>query len=162
MLSVVQEFLKATSPASVEEVPLLMNLVSNQHSPLLAAQQYLGGLLVGRENKRLQVLYKSLDCDSVEAFDEQSSDKFSGQVRTLQRMVLLASSWVQVRHFDKLQQAPFSLVTLADARAHENDRRAVKVHWDSTPSCCLRPGMARGLKLRGVDAEALQSPEKLG
>ena len=79
------------------------------------------------------------------------------QVRGLRRLVMLAISWVQRRHSDGLTQLPFSLCKLADTNVCQTQKTAMMNEWDATPACCLRPGLARSLKSRGIRGEDLAS-----
>ncbi|CAE7268084.1 unnamed protein product [Symbiodinium sp. CCMP2592] len=151
-------FLRSTSTATVKAAPLLMDMVLASCSPLLASQQYLSSLLFGVDNARLCLLYEADGYSELEAFEEAEPMK----VRTLRRMVLLVTSWIQVRHCDKLEAPPFNLVAVADGRADEATTASVLRKWDDTPACCLRPGMARTLKERGVCGEDFRSSEKHG
>ena len=139
------EFLKYNDSALASATATLVELANPRRSPLIAATQYLSSLLFA-DRGRLILLSKK--------------DPSGSWIRLFRRLCLLALAWVQRRHCDRFHQFPFSLCLLADDKASETCKRALAQQWDSTLGCCLRPGMARSLKARGISGEDLMG-EKL-
>lgn len=126
-------------------------------SPLTAVTQYLASLLCCTEGFRLSLLFGREGYVDVGAWERSRPD----QIRTLRRMVLLANSWVQRRHCDRLFDMPWALCSLADPEVSETRKETLINMWDSSLGCCVRPGLARQLKARGVTGDDLLHPQKL-
>ena len=132
------QFLSFNDSANVD--PTLLQLANPMRSPLVAATQYLTSLLFS-DRGRLILL--------------ERKDLANSWVRILRRLVMMTVAWVQRRHCGRLETFPFSLCLLADEKASEDSKRALCNQWDSTLPCCVRPGMARALKSRGVSGDDL-------
>lgn len=136
--------------------PNLINLINEDRSPLIACTQYLTSLLF-QEYGRTMLLWKK------QGFVTAQQWEFSApqQVRSFRRLVLLTCAWIQRRHCDRLLIFPFSLTLLADENTSESKKTELLRLWDATLPCCVRPGMARELKARGLVGQDLISPKRL-
>ena len=132
--------------------PVLINLTNEQRSPLTACTQYLSSLLFCAHGRTLLV-WKKQGFSSVEDWERLQPS----QVRLFRRLVLLACAWIQRRHCDRFLQFPFSFCLLADEGASEQRKQDLLAQWDSCFACCVRPGMARTLKKRGISSEQLMT-----
>ena len=137
------EFLKLGDKS--EQDPPLSTLVHDATSPLKAASQYLASLLLCK-NERLALVHQSEGMNTIEDWERQRPQ----QVRSFRRMVLLCVAWLQRRHVDRLVAPPFGLSCLGDSRISQEKKEEIVAQWDSTNPCCVRPGMARKLKARGI------------
>ena len=137
------EFLKLGDKS--ERDPPLSTLVHDATSPLKAASQYLASLLLCK-NERLALVHQSEGSNTIEDWELQHPQ----QVRSFRRLVLLCVAWLQRRHFDRLLAPPFGLSCLGDSRISQDKKEEIAAQWDSTNPCCVRPGMARKLKARGI------------
>lgn len=124
-------------------------------SPLTAVLQYFSSLLFSTGGNRLVLLFGKEGFVDVETWEQRRPD----QVRMLRRMVLLANSWVQRRHCDRLFDMPWSICALADPTISQERKSTLIKMWDNKLGCCLRPGFARQLKARGVSGDDLLSPK---
>ena len=158
MLSIIDEplrfltfyFLSVNDIAS--EKPTLIELTNESYSPLTLCNQYLASLLFG-ERGRTQLLWRRQSLLTVKQWEQSKPE----QVRTFRRLVLLATAWIQRRHCDRLFQFPFLLCQLANENAETSLKQQILREWDSSFACCLRPGMARDLKMRGICGADLTS-----
>ena len=136
----------------------LWRMANPEVSPLTAACQYLTSLLFTRRGDSRVILLVARDgFDSIEEWERNRPE----QVRYLRRMILLANAWIQRRHCDRLFDMPWSLCSLADPDVSPSRKADLVSSWNSKLGCCLRPGMARRLKARGVSGEDLLSPKQL-
>ena len=148
----VQEFLRGDTAE-----PRLFTISNPERSPLTAVCQYLSSLLLC-DSPRLVLIFGREGHATTSEWEEKRPD----QIRFLRRLVLLALSWVQRRHSDRLFDMPWALCALADPQASANRKNALIAEWDQTSACCLRPGLARKLKERGLDGAGLLLPKRLG
>ncbi|CAE7837487.1 unnamed protein product [Symbiodinium sp. CCMP2592] len=81
-----------------------------------------------------------------------------GKVRQLRRLLLLMAGWVYRRQFIYMNSLRYSITVFADPDAHPDVVQRVADEWDNKSSCCMPPGIARMLKLRGLTSHDLQSP----
>ena len=101
------KFLTFSDPTH-SAVPIFA-LNNERRSPLIAATQYLTGLLFG-DSARLVLLYQRAGFTSLAEWEENRPQ----HIRYVRRLVMLACAWVQRRHVDRLQEFPFLLAMLAD------------------------------------------------
>ena len=73
-------------------------------------------------------------------------------------MILNAASWIYRRHTCKLMCFPWLLLQAIDARSPLPPGRQVLQKFASTPACCMRSGLARQLRKRGLTVEDFMSP----
>ena len=132
--------------------PTLIELANDQRSPLTACTQYLSTLLFAEQGRTL-LIWKKQNFASVEQWEYCKP----GQVRSFRRLVLLTLASIQRRHCDHFTQFPFSLCLLADEMASNRSQQDLLREWDSCFACCVRPGMARTLKKRGINSQDLES-----
>ena len=136
------------------ERPTLIELANDQRSPLTACTQYLSTLLFAEQGRTL-LIWKKQNFASVEQWENCKPE----QVRSFRRLVLLTIAWIHRRHSDHFLQFPFSLCLLADDDEMVSNRSQQDLlrEWDSCFACCVRPGMARTLKKRGINSQDLES-----
>ena len=149
------EFLSCGNRVTTHSVPTLLGFANLRRSPLVAACQYLTSLLCETQG-RVRLVCKHL---SVHEWERQQQQ----EVRVFRRLVLLAIGWVQRRHsdcFEGVQGIPFSLCLLADSEASTVAKAEIVSAWDGLMPCCVRAGMARTLKKRGVTGSDLMSSKK--
>ena len=148
------EFLKLGDKSETD--PPLSTLVHDATSPLTAASQYLASLLLCK-NERLALIHETEGFKSIEEWELQRPQ----QVRSFRRMILLCVAWLQRRHVDRLLAAPFKLSCLGDPRVSQEKKEEIAHQWDAANPCCVRPGMARKLKARGICGTDLLSTKRL-
>ena len=102
----------------------------------------------------MMLIFRKMQCSSL----AQMCAEFPEALRLIRRSVLLTSAWMYRRHHKPLHEAPWLLCTLADERATEMQKQLVCDVWDQKRPCCVRPGMARRLKQRGVTSGMLRNP----
>lgn len=148
------EFLRYGDPTSTART---LSLFANPPcSPLTGALQYLASLCLS-DSARLVLVYMPRGFQSAEAWEEERPE----EVRCLRRLVILASSWIQRRHCDRLMQIPFALTCLSDPSVSPGFKQELSESWDALNLCCARPGIARQLKQRGITAKDLFSEKRL-
>ena len=114
-------------------------------SPFHSALQYLSSLLFCKSG-RMVLIFAGQGFRSVGDWEASKPS----EVRILRRIVLLASSWIQRRHVDRLEQMPFLLCNLAVSDIPWDTKQSIIDEWDALLPCCARPGFARDLKKRGI------------
>eukprot|EP00439_Symbiodinium_sp_Y106_P043780 s4291_g5.t1 len=80
-----------------------------------------------------------------------------GKVRLFRRLILMVSGWIYRRQHVYMHDLRYAIAILGDPEANNRVVQAVLSDWDSKRSCCVQPGIARSLKMRGLSSKDLCS-----
>lgn len=142
--------------------PKLLDIMFPPMSFLTTCQQYLATLLVSLPasgQHRMLLLASLMGHDTTSEWISDSCRKFPDIIRLVRRTVVYVSSWIYRRHEQVLLVEPWSLCQLSDDRVPDETKSQIRSNWDAKNVCCVRRGMAYGMKKRGLTAETLSSPK---
>lgn len=130
----------------------LHQLFDPESSPPAAALRRVAKLLLDDTGGgRLRFIWQAV-CQSYNSWCSLYFD----QVQHVRHVLMSLSAWIYRRHVVYWDEFPWALVVIADPDANPNVRDAILKRWDSCSVCCVRPGLARDLKLLGVTSRDLQ------
>lgn len=131
----------------------LLDMLVPAWSPVYLSLQYIASVLLnqGGAEKRVVLAWRFQRCRSL---SEWVATK-PVEARLLRRILLLVSAWLFRRHIVPLSEPPWSLCVVSSTKATPTQKMKACESFDSLNSCCLRAGLARSLKDRGVTGPAL-------
>ena len=139
-----------------ERLPLY-TLFNPRTSVVQAVLQWISHMLFDSEGRgRLQFVWRS----DRTCFADWCHD-FPASLRQLRHVLMSLSAWIYKRHVKYWMQFPWPLVVISDAEADPEFFESVLTRWDSCHTCCVRPGIARCLKERGITSQELLEDEIL-
>ena len=148
-------FISCLKKSWSEARPPLLSLLHPRQSVLTAAQQHLSCMLCTTEGGgRMQFLWRPLGYQSFDDFCQLEP----GLVRQIRRVLLFAAGWQFRRHYDYIINSDtFAIGLVADPGACPDELDRFLRGWERKKACCVQPGLCRGLKLRNISGEELQS-----
>ncbi|CAE7192429.1 unnamed protein product [Symbiodinium sp. CCMP2456] len=140
---------------SPEARPPLFSLLDPKDSVLTGALQHFSSLLCTTEGGgRMQFLWKPLGYQSFDDFCQLEP----GLVRQIRRVLLFAAGWQFRHHYDYIINCDtYAIGLVADPNACPDEPDRFLRGWERKKTCCVQPGLCRGLKLRNVSGDELQS-----